>query len=72
MSAYESRAELAGKIDWEGGIHEMLFEYGLSDADLPEDDEELRLAAAKVFELLPAFDAAIDAFVALLPEPDDE
>jgi hypothetical protein len=47
---FESRAALAGKIDWEGGIIEAL-DYGIKTADMPEGDTVLaaaweRLAAA--------------------------
>lgn len=40
MSRFENREELAGKIDWEGGLWSAL-EYGIRAADLPEGDLEL-------------------------------
>lgn len=41
--AYTTRADVFGKVDWEGGIDEVQ-RYGLSLEDLPEDDHELREA----------------------------
>lgn len=37
---FESRLDVAGKIDWEGGIFEAL-EYGIKASDMPESDQEL-------------------------------
>lgn len=37
MSKYESREELAGKVDWEGGVEEAIIGYGITSAELPED-----------------------------------
>jgi hypothetical protein len=72
MSRYENRQELANKIDWEGGIHEMLFGYGLSRGDLPQDDDELLVAFEYVEELLATLDGRIERFASLLPEPGGE
>jgi hypothetical protein len=68
---YESRAALASKIEWEGGLMEAL-DYGIKTSQMPEGDEELagawnRLATA-YHELAPL----ADAVEALLPGPDDE
>lgn len=70
MSAprYESRQELSSKADYEGGILDMLFGYGLSVDDVPEDDVELREAIAACLAAKPA----IAHLESLLPEPDDE
>lgn len=56
MSRYESRQELANKSDYEGGILEMLFGYGLSVEDVPEDDQELRDAITACLTIKPALD----------------
>lgn len=37
MSAYNSSRELAAKMDSEGGLADLLFGYGLSPDDLPDD-----------------------------------
>lgn len=43
--SYANRAQVAGKIDHEGGIMDAL-EYGLMVDDMPEGDHELRQAWA--------------------------
>lgn len=68
MTRYASRQELANKADWEGGILDMLFGYGLSVDDVPEDDVELREAIAACLAAKPA----IAHLESLLPEPGDE
>src|SRR5690606_33060360 len=40
---YQTREQVAAKVDWEGGIPEAL-EYGLTVDDMPAGDEELRAA----------------------------
>ncbi len=67
-SRYESRQDLANKADYEGGILEMLFGYGLSVDDVPEDDQELRDAIAACLTIKPA----LDHLESLLPEPGDD
>lgn len=42
---YKNRADLFGKVEWEGGM-EAALEYGLRLKDLPQDDDELRDAWA--------------------------
>ena len=34
---YETREELSGKVDWEGGVTEAITGYGITVTDLPED-----------------------------------
>jgi hypothetical protein len=53
---FKSRADVAAKIGWEGGILEAL-EYGIKAADMPEGDEELAAA----------WQALEDAFNAVQP-----
>lgn len=72
MSRYENRQELANKIDWEGGIFDMLFGYGLRAEDLPEGDVELAQRFAHIETLKGAFERAVDNLTELLPEPGDE
>lgn len=47
MSRFENREELAGKIDWEGGLWSAL-EYGISAEDMPEGDSDLMEAWAEL------------------------
>lgn len=68
MATYESRQELADKADYEGGIAEMLFGYGLHPDDVPEDDVELREAIAEALKAGPW----IEKINGLLPEPGQE
>lgn len=70
MSRYDSRQEIADKADYEGGLLEFIFGYGLEVDDLPEDDTVLRSALEAVLEMRPR----IEALERLLPEPyqDDE
>jgi hypothetical protein len=65
VSRYENRQEIADKADWEGGLLDFIFGYGLEVADCPEGDDELREAVAEVLKLKPA----IDRLEKLLPEP---
>lgn len=68
MSArYDSRGELASKIDWEGGIYGFL-QYGFDPDDCPEGDAELTEAATKLRFQWYEMRKAADAFMALLPE----
>lgn len=43
--SFKTRADVAAKVDWEGGITDAL-DYGLKVDDMPEGDEELRHAWA--------------------------
>lgn len=54
MSRYETRQELAEKIDWEGGLEEFAFGYGVNLEDLPDD--EIRELFAKLLEVAPVLD----------------
>jgi hypothetical protein len=65
MTPYENREEVRDKIDWEGGIWEVLA-YGLKSQDMP--DVELQEAWAKLEELYKAADAQADAVLAILPQ----
>lgn len=67
-SAYRSRQEVADKADYEGGVLDFVFGYGLSVDDLPEDDMELRDALAALLAMRPA----LDHFKDLLPEPGED
>lgn len=69
MSAYESRAEVAAKIDWEGGFFEAVFGYGITLEDLPEDDPELREAWQEMMAAWSYFGPKMMAVEALLPDP---
>lgn len=56
---FKSRAAVAAKVEWEGGVMDAL-EYGIHVADMPEGDEELTAA----------WQALEDAFGALRPLAD--
>lgn len=66
--AFENRQEVAGKIDWEGGILESL-DYGLTEEDMPEGDTELREAWAELMAAFTYVRAARRRVSILLPEP---
>lgn len=68
MSRYESRQEVADKADWEGGVLDFVFGYGLFVDELPEDDQELRDALTELLAMRPV----IEKFKSLLPEPGEE
>jgi hypothetical protein len=34
---YETKEDLAAKVDWEGGLAETIFGYGISADELPEN-----------------------------------
>jgi hypothetical protein len=65
---FESRKTLAGKIEWEGGILEAL-DYGIKTGDMPEGDEELAEAWAKLEASFRQTSALAEAVEDLLPEP---
>ena len=44
---FESRDDLAGKIEWEGGLFGAL-DYGIKTEHMPEGDEELAEAWARL------------------------
>jgi hypothetical protein len=50
VTTYANRQDLANKAEWEGGIIDMLFGYGLKPEDVPEDDTELREAIAEALK----------------------
>ncbi len=64
QSLYQSRAELAAKIDWEGGPEEFLFGYGCSPEDMPDQELEdlVREIYDKAAPLLDKFSDAISGF----------
>lgn len=65
MSRYASRQELANKIDYEGGLCEAAFGYGIDADDMPEGDTEL----FEAWKRLDACRPVIDAVSKLLPDP---
>ena len=61
MSKYASSGELAAKADWEGGLDEMIFGYGLELKDLPDDmPAHIVNAIAKVLDVSTYFEQAQD------------
>jgi hypothetical protein len=71
VSRYDSRGDLASKIDWEGGIYGFL-QYGFDPGDCPEGDDELIEAATELRVRWYEMRAAADGFMALLPEVGDD
>jgi len=68
---FKSRAALAGKIEWEGGLMEAL-DYGIKTEMMPEGDAELIEAWAKLEAAYRAVEPLADAVGKLLPEPGDD
>lgn len=68
---FKSRADLAGKIEWEGGLMDAL-DYGITTDMMPEDDAELAEAWAKLEAAFKAVQPLAEAVEKLLPEPGDE
>jgi hypothetical protein len=67
MSRYESRSDLAAKIDWEGGMSSAL-DYGIRMDDMPEGDYEL-INAWQIMEICwGTYEKAKDKVMALLPD----
>lgn len=69
MTRYESRAELAGKIDWEGGLEDALY-YGIRDEDMPAGDAEMFEAWRVMQDAWKAYEHAANRVRELLPEPE--
>jgi hypothetical protein len=47
-----TREELAGKVDWEGGVSEAITGYGMSTRNLPDDaPEAVRSAWQRVYDM---------------------
>jgi len=65
---YETRDEVAAKVDWEGSLTEAL-EYGLRADDMP--DEDLAAAWSVMQDAYRDFSAAADDVEAIL-NGDDE
>lgn len=52
MSKYPSREDLAEKADWEGGILELVFGYGMSQEELPDNTPgPVRDAFTRLFDI---------------------
>jgi hypothetical protein len=64
---FESRTDLAAKIEWEGGIRDAL-DYGIHAADMPEGDEELTAAWSALEAAHKALQPLEKAVEDLLPE----
>lgn len=72
MGKYETRQELANKIDYEGGLDGFLH-YGFDPTDdVPEGDAELENLATTMIARWNDYQEAAGYFEALLPEPRDE
>ena len=67
MGKFASRAELAGKIAWEGGITEAV-DYGIKADDMPEGDGELEQAWLELEQAHEEYERATFAVERLLPD----
>jgi hypothetical protein len=65
MAAFESREAVAGKVEWEGGL-ELSLEYGLKPTDMPEGDDELRIAWSKMLDAWKNFQEAAQPVAEML------
>ena len=68
---FDSREDLAGKIEWEGGLMESL-DYGIGTEMMPEGDIELTEAWAKLEASFKETSKLADAVQELLPETGGE
>ena len=68
---YESRAALASKIDWEGGIYGFL-QYGFDPVEVPTGDIELHDAATTMMICWYQVRQAADRFMSMLPDPSED
>lgn len=65
---YESRQDLANKIDYEGGL-EAFLEYGFDPSgDIPKGDDELEDLASTMMYRWREYQEAAGYFTALLPD----
>lgn len=72
MGAYETRQDLANKIDHEGGLEGFLH-YGFDPTDdVPEGDDELEDLANTMITRWKEYQEAAGYFEAVLPEPREE
>lgn len=70
--SYATRAEVRGKVEWEGGIMEAL-DYGIHAIDMPVGDEELIAAWTALENAHEALRPLAEAVERLLEAaPDDE
>lgn len=60
--------EFAAKVDWEGGLYEALFGYGLKSSDVDDEYPELKTALDEAHSAHAEFSKYMDAVEALLPE----
>jgi hypothetical protein len=65
VSRYVTRADVAAKVEWEGGVTEAL-DYGLKVADMPAGDKELQQAWAAAEAAFGALNPAVDVVERLL------
>lgn len=68
---FESRAALAGKIEWEGGLMEAL-DYGITTEMMPEGDTELTEAWSKLEASFKETAKLAEVVTKLLPDPDSD
>lgn len=66
----KTRAEVAEKIEWEGGYGAAL-EYGLKVDDMPEGDNVLRAAWGRLDMAQKVWDRCADAVDLLLQHPEN-
>lgn len=64
---FKSRADLASKIEWEGGILESV-DYGIKPEDMPEGEAELTDAWRQLVDAYAKVTKLADRVAELLPE----
>ncbi len=69
--SFESRKQVRGKVEWEGGIMEAL-DYGLNAADMPDGDDELIAAWDKLADAYRVLQPLADAVERLLGDEGEE
>lgn len=70
MSEKMTPKEFAGKVEWEGGLYDALFGYGLKSSDL--EDGELKDAIESVESWAPDFIEAMEYAESLLEDLTEE
>lgn len=68
MSQYASRADLAAKVEWEGGLEGFL-DYGFKAEEVPEGDVYLFTIAEEMLAARQAYRAVAVKFEMALPDP---
>lgn len=63
--------EFAAKVEWEGGVYDAIFDYGLRSTDLADQSTELCASMKALEEILPQVQQLIDSIEEALEEVDE-